>query len=213
MTTISLGSRKLIDADRTEDLVLCEGDKCVAGSDDLVHPLDALSAERERRDGLRATCGHHLAHAEQVRGGGDQRMHTAGGRRRAGDHDVFDAGDLRGNHRHEHGARVCRAATRDVASDPPERHRVQPCSSRAAIEDVHLQRMELAKPLRRGGERIAQRLFESVPRRLPASAAPTRDVSTSTPSIRYVHSRSAASPPVRTSAMISRTASRAPISR
>ena len=75
-------------------------------------------------------------------------------------------GDLGGDHRHEHGARVCGAAAGDVAADPPERHRAQPCTSGTAIEDVHLQGMELAEPLRRGGERVADRLFEVVPCRL-----------------------------------------------
>ena len=159
-------TRQLIDADRTEDLVLGEGHKCVARPHDLVDTLDALGSERERRDRLRAARGHHLSDAKKVCGRRDQRMHAAGWRRRAGDHDPGDAGDLRGDHRHEHRARVRRAAAGDVASDPPERLGVQPCPSRTAIEDVDLQDMELTKSLRGGGERIAHRLFEVVPRSL-----------------------------------------------
>ena len=70
-------SRELIDTDSAEDLVLGKGHKHVAGSDDHVDALDALGAERERRDGLRAPGDDHLTHAEQVRRGGDQRMHPS----------------------------------------------------------------------------------------------------------------------------------------
>src|ERR1700730_5476541 len=49
----------------TDHLVRPERHEHVAGADDLVHALDALGAERERRDCLRATCGDDLAHAEE----------------------------------------------------------------------------------------------------------------------------------------------------
>ena len=65
------------------------------------------------------------------------------------DHDALDARNLRGDHRHEHGAGIGRAPAGNVAADPPERHGMQPCATRAAVENVHLQGMELAKPLAR----------------------------------------------------------------
>ena len=63
-------SGQLVDADRTEDLVLGEGDERVARPDDLVHPVDALGAIGQRRDRLGPTGRDDLGDAEQVRRGG-----------------------------------------------------------------------------------------------------------------------------------------------
>ena len=103
------------------------------GTDDFVHARNFFSSVSKGGDGLRSTDSVELAHAEECR-----RRQSCLGRARRRHANLFHAGDLRGNYRHEQRRWQRIAAARDVAS-----HRFQR-AHQLAYEDAGL---DFAPPL------------------------------------------------------------------
>ncbi len=110
------GTGHEIDADLARKQFLGGGHIDVTGSDDAVGTRNGLCAIGESRDGLRAAHAKNLIDAQVVRRGIDfvDRLRT-------GYADIFHAGGLGRNSRHDQGRGQWIAARRDVAADRVQR--------------------------------------------------------------------------------------------
>ncbi len=113
--------RDAIDVDFSIDLPFGQRDEQVARSDDLVDLLDPFDSVRERRDPLRAAHAVDLGDAQLVTRGQEVSVVAPEIGRRHDDHDLFDAGDLRRNGRHQERRRVSSRPTGNTNSDAPQR--------------------------------------------------------------------------------------------
>jgi hypothetical protein len=118
------GSGLGVDADQPLDEPLGGGDIDVARSGDEGDRVATLEAMGETGDGLRTTHRIDLVNPQQSARREDGRMgpavviHLRWARHREGS----DTGNLRGNHVHDHAARVDRQSPGDIEADPVHRH-------------------------------------------------------------------------------------------
>ena len=110
-----------IDADLAKDLALGRRDIDVAGADDFIDGRHAFGAVGQRGDSLRAAGFDDAVDARHRRRGEDVRVHLAVGAGGGGHHNLLDAGDLRGDHVHQHRRRVGRRAARHIDAGPLDR--------------------------------------------------------------------------------------------
>ena len=98
-------------------------DVAVPGADDDVDRADGLGAVGQRGDRLRTADAVHLVDPDQRRRRERGLRETAVGVRGDAQHEFGDPRELGGDRGHEHGRRVCGAATGHVEPGPPHRHR------------------------------------------------------------------------------------------
>ena len=109
-----------VDADRAEHATLGRGDVGVARTADLVDGGHGRGAVGQRGDRLRAADGEYAGDAGKVRGGEDQGIAHAIGRRHR-HHDLGHARHARGQRVHQHRRRVRGLAAGHVDADAVER--------------------------------------------------------------------------------------------
>ena len=111
------GSGDAVDVDFAEDVLLGQGDKQIAWSDDLVHARQPFHTVGHRRDRLSTPDTVHLGDPDFGTSRQERRVVAAKVRRRNHHGDFFDSSNLGRNSGHQYCRRICRRTAGHTDAD------------------------------------------------------------------------------------------------